>query len=195
MKITNVEAGTIVVVLLAIIAGAVQFGRLQGQIEGLDGKAISDELDRALREIDEAEKSSIAVIEEQFVGRRGARWIDTKDDRTEACVSGGPGTQYCQAANELGYPITVAIVTVHRERPKDVPSRGCGAGVHLVRGTPDWHTPRAWDDAVDLTLATMVTGDKYGVCWVSATIPTGSSYYLANAYWPHVEVVSWLELR
>lgn len=195
MKITNVEVGTIVVVALAIIAGAVQFGRLQGQIDGLDPEAISQAQHKALGQIDEAKNSSIKELKEQFAGQLEASWLDMTDERTGACVDDGFGRQHCQAINDLAYPILVAIETVNKTRPAAADSRGCGVAVRLVNGTPDWHTPRPKDDAPDLSLAHMVTGDQWGVCWATATITPGSSYYVLNAYMPDVEIVSWAELR
>ena len=182
------------VVVLAIVAGAVQFGRLQGQIEGLDTEVIREERDEALRQIDRLRDRGLTMMEELIVSQRGTVWIDTKDERTGGCVDGASGTQYCPATNDLGYPVTVAVVTVNRHRPNDTPGRGCGVAIHMVEGTPDWHTPRAEEDAADLVLAHMVTGDPYGVCWAAATLPAGSDYYGVNAYRPHVDIVSWSQL-
>ncbi|MCY4598329.1 MAG: hypothetical protein OXF27_00190 [Acidobacteria bacterium] len=195
MKITNVEAGTIVVVVLAVIAAAVQFGRLQGQIEGLDKELIREELDAALGQIVQLRDGSLERMDEALLNERGGIWFDTKDDRKSACVDGAPGVQYCQASNELAYPITVTIVTVNKDRPKETRSRGCGVAIHLVEGTADWYTQRTEGDGDDLLLAHMVTGDRYGVCWAAATVPAGSDYYVVNAYRPHVDIVSWLELH
>lgn len=195
MNVTKVEAGTIVVVLLAILAGAVQFGRLQGRIEDLDSKVIRGKLDDALHQIDEARTLAVGEIGDLARGQQRAQWIDVKDDRTRACVDTSSGRQHCLATNDLPYPITVAIETVNQHRTKKQPSRGCGAAIHLVVDEPDWHTPVAEGNAADFSLAQMVTGDEYGVCWVSATIPSGSSYYVVNAYRPHVLIVNWFELR
>ena len=195
MRVTKLEAGTIVGVLLAMVAAAVQFGRLQGQIEGLDKEVIREELDAAVRQIVQLRDGSLDLIDEVQLNERGREWVDTKDDRKSACVDGAPGMQYCQATNEFPLSTTVTIVTVNKNRPKDTPSRGCGVAIHLVDGMPDWYTQRTEQDADDLLLAHMATGDGDGTCWAAATVPAGSDYYVVNAYRPHVDIVSWLELR
>ena len=194
MKITNVEAGTLVVVVLAMIAAAVQFGRLQGQIEALDKELIREELDAAVRQIVQLRDGAVDLIGEVHLNERARVWSDTKDERKSACVDGPPGMQYCQASNGSPLSVTVTVVTVNKNRPRDTSSRGCGVAIHLVEGMPDWYTQRTEQDADDLLLAQMVTGDRDGVCWAAATVPAGSDYYVVNAYRPHADIVSWLEL-
>ena len=59
MNITRIETGTIVALVLAVIGVAVQFGRLQGQIDSLNPDTIRDAQNAAVGQIEDARRSAI----------------------------------------------------------------------------------------------------------------------------------------
>ena len=198
MKVNRIEAGTAIVVAMAIIAGAVAFGRLEGRLEALQGRldAIAPQ---SVREVLDGAKQELVETHEELVnGLTRRKWIDVTNDQLEGCTSGAAqllDVDHCPARNEAQYPIGVSVVTVNVNRP-DSNDPGCGVALHLVQGVPDWYASRSEaDDASDIVLAHSVTGDKWGVCWVSAMVPPDSGYYIRNAYKPAVRIESWVEWR
>lgn len=194
MQVNRIEAGTAIVVVLAIVAGAVAFGRLEGRLDALERRmdAITPESVREL--LDGAKQELIRTHEELVDGLTGREWIDATDERSERCTAGTAehrGVRLCPARNEAPHAIAVSVVTIDRARPKS----GCGAAIHLVQGDPDWHASRTEGDAKDIVLAHSVTGDPSGICWVSAMVPPDADYYILNAYHPDVRIESWVEWR
>ena len=183
MQITKVEAIMIAALAVSIIAGAVQFGRLQGKIDLLDPEAIKRERREAIERIektgrtivDELGELGVALrltkLEKLMTAYRDRKWCNLGAQRK-------PGVAY---TNDEPLPIELAVVTAGQG--DDNPRNECRLRVVLN------------DDQVVIDQRdNNQSGRKY--CSATVTIPANSTYQVSpRGSARDVTVVHWSELR
>ena len=181
MNITRIETGTIIALVLAVIAGAVQFGRLQGQIDSLNPDVVRETQNAALGQIDQAKQSAIDEMNGQAAKMRLddlAALTSTYLQRQWCDVSGQrqPGETY---TNNRSLPIELAVAT-EQGGTGDQTNR-CNLEIFI-------------DD-----LRVVAMRDNFHqlkkLCSATVTVPAGATYRVASmGYETEVIVSAWSEL-
>lgn len=183
MNITRIEAGTIVVMVLAVFAGVHRFGVLEGQIEALDPDAIRDTRDRAIGQIGNATQSSINEINEQSAVQQLAELSDLTSAymNRQWCDYTGHRNSGESYTNVGTLPIELAVST--QAQGGGNPSNECYLGV-IVNG--------------DQTIINQRNNnlDRKKSCSATVTIPAGATYEISTrGYERPVLIAQWHELR